>query len=318
MRFSQTAQAGAVDHRGFTYIELLVSLLLGSLLMLGITGALSTGFNVSDTVRAKNTLNQQARFAMQRMQQAVSQSPWLLLPYSNATNNTRDVLAVTLAHSVDNDGDGRPDADNDGDGRFDEDLPADTSNDFASGIFGIDDDGDGVVDEGLVANDDEFSLFNFGLASNEDPVDGNDNDFDGTIDEDPGSDMNADGCPGICGVDDDGDRLIDELVSGGNAEYDDDEDGQRDEDWYDPVVFHLNGSDLIERTAVPWDADGDGDVDGRDYVEQTIAANVTQFKVVREPMRAERAQLLSLTLKLTDSSGQTVQLSTQVRLGGAL
>ena len=38
---------------------------------------------------------------------------------------------------------------------------------------------------------------------------------------------------------------------------DDDEDGQDDEDWFDPVVFYLQGSALIERRAVPWDENGD-------------------------------------------------------------
>lgn len=304
---------------GFTYIELLISLLLGSLLMVGISSALSTGFSGSEPVRGKNELNRQARFAMQRMQQAVSQSPWLLVPFADrmATvgwkENERDVLAVTLPHNIDSDGDGVADADNDGDGLFDEDLPADTSNDGASGLIGIDDDGNGSVDEGNAANDDEYHIGFALFDTNEDAIDGDDNDGDGSVDDDPPADMNRDGCSGRCDVDEDGD---------GNSNEDnpenDDEDDQDDEDWYDAVVFYLSGSDLIERTPVPWDEDLSGSVDGRDFVEQTIAENVTLFAVVREPMTGERTQLVSLSLQLTASDGQNVQLTTQVRVGGAL
>ncbi|MCK4420345.1 hypothetical protein KAW48_01005, partial [candidate division WOR-3 bacterium] len=64
-----------------------------------------------------------------------------------------------------------------------------------------------------------------------------DMDGDGTIGEDPPWDINADGFPGIAGVDDDGDGLIDEDSYGrqpGDSNYtndlreDDDEDGYRD------------------------------------------------------------------------------------------
>ena len=61
-----------------------------------------------------------------------------------------------------------------------------------------------------------------------------------------GRTLNDDGAPGIAGVDDDGDGSIDE----GDVA-DDDEDGQSDEDWYDPVVFYLSGSAVIERRAYP-------------------------------------------------------------------
>lgn len=305
---------------GFTYIELLISLLIGSLLMLGITSAVSTGFRASEPVRVKNELNRQARFAMQRMQQNLSQTPWLLLPLADRSStpgvqeNERDVLAFTLPHNIDNDGNGIADADNDGDGLFDEDLPADANNDGASGLYGIDDDGAGGVDDGVAANDDEYNILDLYLYTDEDAIDGIDGDDDGTIDDDPPADMNADGCSGACAVDEDGDGNSNED----DAE-DDDEDGQSDEDWYDAMVFYLNGSDLIERTAVPWDENGSGgSPDGRDFIEQTIAENVTLFAVIREPMSNERAQLVTLSLQLTDSNGQSVELSTQVRVGGAL
>ena len=66
-----------------------------------------------------------------------------------------------------------------------------------------------------------------------------DDDEDGQVDEDPKGDANKDGFPGVKGIDDDGDTLIDEDSSGrqpGDVGYsndlkgDDDEDGQVDED----------------------------------------------------------------------------------------
>lgn len=58
-----------------------------------------------------------------------------------------------------------------------------------------------------------------------------DNDGDTRINEDPLGDANGDGCPGVCGVDDDADTLIDE----GNPS-DDDEDGLVDEDLAEPPM----------------------------------------------------------------------------------
>ena len=57
-----------------------------------------------------------------------------------------------------------------------------------------------------------------------------DNDDDGVSDEDPPGDANGDGCPGVCGVDDDGDGWIDE-----GAVNNDDEDGWINEDTIEPL-----------------------------------------------------------------------------------
>ena len=126
--------------------------------------------------------------------------------------------------------------------------------------------------------------------------------------------MNADGCPGLCLVDDDLDGSIDE----GSAS-DDDEDGGEFEDWLDPVVFHLVGNTLVERTPVPWDTTGNAAVDGRDFVQSTIATNVTHFRVERFPALGNGPVLLELTLALTNGSTQeTFSLSTRVRVGAAI
>ncbi len=161
------------------------------------------------------------------------------------------------------------------------------------------------------ADDDDESV---DLARNEDRINGTDDDGDGIADEDPGADNNGDGCPGTCAVDDDADGALDE-----GAAADDDEDGVSDEDWYDPLVFYLAGSTLMQRTPVPWDENASGTVTGSDYVEQVIAANVTRFRVERIPLGGGRAQLIDLTLALTDpQTGETVSLNTRVRVGGAL
>jgi len=265
----------------------------------------------------------------------VSHSPRLLLPLAdNPSTSWREhvreqtipasppegtstmataVLAVTLPLYFDLDDDGMPDADDDGDGRVDEDLPNDSHHDFFPGIMLIDDDGDGSVDEGGVwADDDEGGLWN------EDPVNDIDDDNDGRVDEDPASDNNGDGCPGVCGVDDDNDGTIDE-----GANDDDDEDGGSFDDPYDPVVFHLIGDSLVQRTPVPWNEDGistpDGPVDGRDFIVSTIAENVSRFRVERVEGVTGNQELVDITLELASPvSGEIVSLQTQVRVGGAL
>ncbi len=320
---------------GFTYVELVAALAIASVILLGLSGVLGQALQSQDAVGDNNRLTRDARVALARMVATVGRSRRLLLPLADnpasdwpehvreqtvpptapigASTLATAVLAVTLPADVDLDFDGVADADDDGDGLIDEDLPNDNHHDFAPGIVGIDDDGDGTVDDGGGwAEDDEDG------ATNEDPVDGIDNDGDGSVDEDPASDNNGDGCPGICGVDDDGDGQIDE-----GAFDDDDEDGASFDDPYDPVVFHLKGSQLIERLPVPWDTDGislpDGPVDGRDFIESVIADDVTHFRVERLAPTADGVQVVELTLAMTSpKTGVTVSLRTRVRVGGAL
>jgi prepilin-type N-terminal cleavage/methylation domain-containing protein len=317
---------------GFTLLELLISLVIGSILLLALNGLVGKGLRTYEVVNRENELDRQARFAMEQMVRAVSRSTQLLLPLNDnpATNwpeNIREetvpptppvgdstrasaVLAVLLDRNIDLNRDGIPDADQDGDGRFDEDTGNDRTNDQAPGIYLIDDDGDGQVDEGGDTGDDDEG----GGIAGEDPVNGLDDDGDANIDEDPGSDTNLDGCPGLCGVDEDGDGLIDE-----SAAADDDEDGAIDEDWLDPVVFYLNNGTLMQRTPVPWDASGSGGVTGRDFITQTLAENVSRFRVERLPQSGMPAVQVVLLLELTDTrSGDSVSLETRVRVGGDL
>jgi prepilin-type N-terminal cleavage/methylation domain-containing protein len=320
------------QQRGYTLLELLISLVIGSILLLALNGLIGQGLQTYEAVNGQNELNRQVRFAMEQMVRAVSRSTQLLLPLNDnpATNwpeNIREetvpptppvgdstrasaALAVTLDRTLDLDRDGTPDADQDGDGRFDEDPGGDRTNDQAPGIYLIDDDGDGQVDEGGDSGDDDED----GAVAGEDPLNGLDDDGDGNIDEDPGTDTNLDGCPGVCGVDEDGDGLIDETPAA-----DDDEDGAIDEDWLDPVVFYLDNGTLMQRTPVPWDVSGSGGVRGRDFVTHALAENVSRFRVERLPQAGERAVQVKLVLELTDPrSGDSVGLETRVRVGGDL
>jgi hypothetical protein len=313
---------------------MMLSVAITAVIMVALMGVVNTASETSDQVRERNDLTRQARFALQRMVRFAGHSRRLLLPLrdnpaSNWPENIREqtippsppvgdstfataVLAVTLPSFVDLDQNGFPDADDDEDGLIDEDLPNDNQHDFFPGIMGIDDDGDGGVDEGAGwAEDDEDGV------ENEEPLDGSDNDNDGNVDEDTASDSNGDGCPGACGVDDDGDGFIDE----GSAD-DDDEDGGTFDDPYDPVVYYLSGSSLIERMPVPWNTDGisvpDGPVDGRDFEESAIAQNVTRLRFERLD-DGTALELVEILLELTDpDSGESISLQTRVRIGGAL
>lgn len=320
---------------GFTLVELLVAVSFAAVLIAGLSTIMAQIGTTTDFARDRNELTRQARFAMDQMVRIVSHSRRLLLPLADnpatdwsehvreetvpasppegSSTKATAVLAVTLPLYFDLDGDGFPDADDDGDGLIDEDLPNDNHHDFFPGIMLIDDDGDGGVDEGGGwAEDDEDG------AENEDPVNGIDDDGDGSIDEDAPSDMNGDGCPGICGVDDDNDASIDD---GSND--DDDEDAGSFDDPYDPVVFYINNGALMQRTPVPWNEDGisapDGPVDGRDFIVSTIAENVSRFRVERDAGIPGNQELVEITLELASpDTGEVVSLQTQVRLGGAL
>lgn len=317
---------------GFTLLELLIAMALAGLLLAGIAGLVEQAGKSQGVVAERNRLNTEARLAMQRMVRAVSETRQLVLPMSdkpdtNWRENVREetvpasppegdsskataVLAVGLSASINLDGDAFPDADNDRDGRLDEDFPADVAYDFDPGIHLIDDGGDGFVDEGFFADADDDERAN---QSDEDPINGIDDDGDGPIDEDPGADMNGDGAPGAAGVDDDGDGDIDE-----GSTNDDDEDGSVDEDWLDAVVFFLQGDTLIERHPVPWDETANGFMSGRDFVESAIAEGVTLFRIERPLVSANGAQLIYLTLELTNASGESVTLDTRIRVGAAL
>ncbi len=299
----------------FTLVELLIAVLVAALLTAGLAGAVSRALDAERVARDRNDRMREGRFALDRMVAAVSRAPRLVLPLAENpvtpwSESVRDVLAVVLDPEVDRDQDGFPDADNDRDGRVDEDPGADLNDDGQPGIAGVDDDGDGLVDESSLEDDDEDE----DQTGNRDEeiLDGGDDDADAGIDEDLGADLEQDGASGQLGVDDDGDGLTDE---GNQIDDDEDEDdgGGRDEDWWDTVLFRLQGDVLHQRIPAPHAANG------LQYAEQPLASGVTRFEVRRLPRAAnDRAQLVQIILELTAEDGHVLALERHVRVGGSL
>jgi type II secretory pathway pseudopilin PulG len=332
---------------GLTVIEILVSVVIGAVLILSLSGVTGQALDAKDKTQAKMQLLQDGQFAMERMLAAVGGSTTLLLPLpDNPGTSWREhvreqtvpasspetgsiwasaVLATSLPPSQDIDGDGWADANNDKDyldvnrnavrdisepERIDEDWGDDNTNDGKPGIAGVDDNGSGFVDISLafsVKDNDEDSL------KTEDVTDGADNDGDGAVGEDAPQDMNGDSAPGVKGVDDDLDGSVDE----GQNE-DDDEDGSSNEDWLDALVYRLQGDDLVERRPLPYDVNGDSKLDGLDYVESVIAQGVVRFRVERIPAPPGGAVTVDVTLELIGSDSDPVSLHSIVRVGGAL
>lgn len=133
-------------------------------------------------------------------------SYWEELAYYRYSNSWLEEIYVDMADSVeagdglDNDSDGVYDEeasngeDEDGDGLIDEDL--------GDGFFGIDNDGDGQIDEDSFEdnnNDIDYPTF---YLDDDVPFY-----LDRIPDEDPPGDANGDGCPGLCGKDDNGNSI---------------------------------------------------------------------------------------------------------------
>ena len=115
-----------------------------------------------------------------------------------------------------------------------------------------------------------------------------DDDNDGELDEDPRGDRNRDGFPGIRGIDDDGDLLVDVDWKGRlpftqsgslNPEYDwrlrtdDDEDESRDEEAYPSDLFDLVNRTTILRGRIPRDPTTQQPAWGEKKLTSTTAAN---------------------------------------------
>lgn len=311
--------------QGYTLVEMTLALLIAAILILGMDGILNTALQARRYAEDQNKTLQQARFAMQQMLTAVSKTRRLLLPMGDNpatawSESIRDVLAVTLDPTMDRNKDGWADANNDKDyldvnnngsrdvdepERVNEDTGGDINDDGEAGIKGIDDDGDGAVDESDATtaskDDDEEG------TSDEDYLNGVDQDADGQIDEDISGDMNFDFAPGILGVDDDFDGSIDE----GNIQ-DDDEDGSPNEDWFDTVVFFLNGTTLMQR--IP----DINPVDGTDYTEYPIAEDVSQLRVERILANDGESVLVDITLTISPVDIEPVTLNTRIGVASGL
>ena len=164
--------------------------------------------------------------------------------------------------------------DNDGDGLADEDPSNDITGDGFGGIMGIDDNEFGGIDDKGKDDDDEAG------ASNEDPIDGIDNDGDGMTDEDPADNFYK-------------------YFSCGTNNNDDDDDDTSKEDPLDPLIYYMDGSTLMERL----------DVMGVTQRTSPLAENVSEFQVLRR--RVDGNTLIDIHLKLDDGRN-TVELDTTV------
>ncbi len=253
------------SEKGLTLIELLISIAIISVVA-GVSVQLVAG--ALDSWRynkGKAELLNTAQLAMERMVSRVRNTTWVLLPLMISDPTDPGYPASSyyprdiMAVSAN--------IDNDLDGLADEDPGADITGDGLSGIMMIDDNDNGVVDEGSMNNDDE----QFGLID-EDEVDGIDNDFDGMVDEDPSANFY------VSTNDDDGDGLI-------------------DEDPFDPVIYYLNGTSLMERQNVL----------NATTADNVIAENVSWFEVLRR--RVNGNTLIDIYLKL-DNGEDSVELRT--------
>lgn len=213
-------------HAGLTLIELLVTTAILGMLAVAAMQFMFTGLRAQAAAEARSTLNRDSLLAMERMTSGIKICSFLLIP--NASNSVSSLLAISGTDNDDNDfffNDPLfP--------RIDEDPNTDMTSGGWAGIELLDDDGDGSVDEGNFKDDDEDG------QTDEELLDGIDNDGDGNVDEDLAADMNGDGMPGIAGMDDNGDGIVDN--GGSSKKLDNDEDGLTYEDSIHPIVFTLN------------------------------------------------------------------------------
>jgi prepilin-type N-terminal cleavage/methylation domain-containing protein len=175
------------------------------------------------------------------------------------------------------------------------------------------------------------------LDTNQDGFPDSDNDKDGKINEDydAGGDITEDGAPGIIGIDDNGDGLVDN----GSSINDDDEDGTTNEDSRDGLDNDGDGAIDEDPTSIGADVDGDGKqgedpVDPvvfyldtvtqrlmerlpnyataafNDYVSQPIATHVTAFDVTRVTRKS--GVLIHIRLTLQSKSGDAIILESSV------
>ncbi len=270
---------------GLTLVELLMAIAIFGLIAAGATTLLSATLGAQAQGEASYKLYQEGLIIMERLTGEVKTTTLMHIP--NNQTPTRTILAFSA--NVNEDGDDYfsdplfP--------RIDED-PDDNLFTDGYGIPGLDDDGDGTVDDGAAKNDDDED----GVVD-EEILDGLDNDGDGDIDEDLGKDSNGDSKPGISGMDDDGDLAVDE----GNNE-DDDEDGTRNEDSPNLILYTFDAPNTTLYKVTPDPDDG-----MTSAVYATISDRVTFFQATYlDPDK------ILIELTLTASDGETVAFSEYV------
>ena len=116
-----------LDNSGLTLIELLISIAILSMIMIGLYQAMGTALSAHRETSSKTDLLQRARYAMERMVMFVQQTDTIYIPSADTL-----VVSERLLDTYDNDlltykpeGDGYLDADNDHDGMVNEDAADD-------------------------------------------------------------------------------------------------------------------------------------------------------------------------------------------------
>ena len=258
-----------MNQKGFSLVELLVAIAIFGIIAAGTGALLSATLTGHDSGNARYGLYQEGLMIMERMTDEVRRCTFLLIPNNHDNDDGDNYFNDALFP------------------RIDEDPGADMNSDNKAGIVSVDDDGDGVTDEGVSTDNDEDG------SANDDPLDGVDNDGDGNIDEDVNFDANSDNEPGIAGIDDDGNGSFDTE----NPE-DDDEDGDKNEDPLNAVVYLFDsGTDTLTRS-VP-------------HLSQTVdlSTRVSAFEA-----DFEAPDRVLITLSLTGDDGEIVTFSERVYL----
>ena len=271
--------------KGLTLVELLMAIAIFGLIATGATTLLSASLGAQAQGEANYKLYQEGLIIMERLTGEVKTTTLLHIP--NNHTPIRTILAFSANINEDNDD------------YFDDPLfpRIDEDNDdqlFVEGfgITGLDDDGNGTVDDGASKDDDDEDG-----TTDEEILDGLDDDGDGDVDEDLGKDSNGDSEPGISGMDDDGDLSVDE----GNNE-DDDEDGTRNEDGPNLILYSFDAPNTTLYKITPDPVDG-----MTSAVYATISERVTFFQTTYlDPDK------ILIELSLTDADGKTVAFSEYV------
>ena len=113
------------DKAGLTLLELLISIAILGILMMGLHQAMSTAISAYDKTKNKQELLAQARYTMERMVMFVNETDYIWKP----DDVDQEILKVServldtynnTSHAYDIDGDGFLDADNDSDKQVNE------------------------------------------------------------------------------------------------------------------------------------------------------------------------------------------------------
>jgi type II secretory pathway pseudopilin PulG len=191
-------------------IEFLVATVIIAMLLTAVARVTTQSETARTAARAQLALEAKARFAIERMTDTVQRSSGLLLPARDNIATTGHPLNSSVAWT---------------ENVREQWVPAAAGREFETAVLAV--------------------VNGAGIDLNGDGYDDADNDMDGRVNEDPGADMNADGLPGIAGIDDDGDGRVDET-----SKEDDDEDEDND-----------NVARTDEDAVNAYDIDDDGNVD---------------------------------------------------------